>query len=63
MVSVCVDNSAPSTLIYAPFVFDLGDMSGKHTLSITVYNTLANSLECYQAPSGLLGDVIIQAKN
>ncbi len=62
MLSVSVDGSAPQKCIYPPYAIELGNMSHQHRLDVTVYNTLANTLEGYQAPSGLLGNLSIQAK-
>ncbi len=59
---VSVDGKTPKKSIFKPYTVDLGNMSGLHTLDITIYNTCANSLEGYQAPSGLLGNLSIQAK-
>lgn len=45
-----------------PYIFDLGDMSGTHLLQLTVYNSMANALECYREPSGITAGVLIGKK-
>jgi len=45
-----------------PYIFDLGDMSGTHTLKLTVYNSMANAMECYCAPSGITAGAFIEKK-
>jgi len=40
--------------IWAPYHFDLGEWRGKQHLQVRVHNTLANQLEAYRAPSGIL---------
>ena len=45
-----------------PYIFDLGDMGGTHTLHLTVYNSMANALECYCEPSGIAAGVLVGKK-
>lgn len=45
-----------------PYIFDLSDMSGTHTLHLTVYNSMANAMECYRAPSGITEGVLVVRK-
>lgn len=42
------------TLIWPPFTYPVGNLDGSRTLRFTVYNTYANQIEMYRAPSGLL---------
>lgn len=39
--------------IWPPYEFDLELSHGRHLLEITVYNTMANMMEGYRAPSGI----------
>ncbi len=52
--TVRVDGREVGTAIYAPYDVALGKLDGSHKLEITVANTMANELEAYCAPSGLL---------
>ena len=45
-----------------PYIFDLGDMGGTHTLHLTVYNSMANAMECYRERSGITVGVLIGKK-
>ena len=45
-----------------PYIFDLGDMGGTHTLHLIVYNSMANALECYREPSGITAGVFVGKK-
>ena len=45
-----------------PYVFELGDMGGTHELKLTVYNSMANAMECYRAPSGITAGVFVIRK-
>lgn len=56
---VRVDGRAVGGRIFAPYVFELGDMGGEHQLEVTVYNTLGNAMEFYRAPSGLLAGGVV----
>ena len=47
-------NQPAQRRIWAPFHFDLGEWRGQQRLQIRVHNTLANQLEAYRAPAGLL---------
>ena len=42
-----------------PYVFDLGNMGGIHTLHLTVYNSMANAMECYREPSGITEGILL----
>ena len=52
--TAALDGTGSGSRIFAPYVYPLGKVSGTHTLELRVENTLANMLECYRAPSGLL---------
>lgn len=55
VVEVRVDGNFVGKKAYAPYIIELGDMSGKKELEITVYNSMANALEMYAEPSGIVG--------
>lgn len=57
-----VDGTEIGNLALKPYIFVLGDMSGVHTLHLTVYNSMANAMECYQAPSGITDGICIYKK-
>ena len=47
---------------FAPYVFGLDNICKKHTLEITVYNSMGNAMEFYQAPSGITAGVEMYMK-
>ncbi len=51
---VYLDGKPLGKQIWPPYRFELGGLSGKHVLTIRIHNTLANQLEGYRAPGGLL---------
>lgn len=53
--SVSLDGRPLGTRVWKPYVFSCGQLSGRHSVSITVNNTLGNLFECYRSPSGILG--------
>jgi len=61
--SVKLDGRAIGTCIWAPYEFAIPTVKGMHALEFTVWNTLANMLEAYRAPSGLLAKPVILAGN
>lgn len=50
---VSIDGKFVGKKIFAPYNIALGDMSGKHTVEITVFNSMANAFEMYGEPSGI----------
>ena len=46
---IAVDGKFLARSIWNPYWFELGHLTGKHRLEITVYNTFGNMLEGYQA--------------
>jgi hypothetical protein len=46
---IAVDGKFLARPIWNPYRFELGHLTGKHRLEITVYNTFGNMLEGYQA--------------
>ncbi|OQA87085.1 MAG: hypothetical protein BWY31_00961 [Lentisphaerae bacterium ADurb.Bin242] len=51
---VSLDGNFLGRAVWAPYRFRLGKICGAHRLDIQVFNTLANQLEEYRAPGGLL---------
>jgi len=60
--SVKLDGNDVGACIWAPYEFSIPKVSGAHTLEFTIWNTLANMLEAYRAPSGLLARPQIASK-
>ena len=50
---VSVDGKLIGKKIFAPYTIELGNMSGEHTLEVTVYNSMGNTFEMYAEPSGI----------
>ena len=47
--------------VFTPFRFMLGKTSpGKHKISLMLTNTMANQLECYRAPGGLIETPVVE---
>ena len=57
---VVLDGQPLGHISLPPFTMPLGDLTGHKILEITVTNTLANLLEEYCAPSGLVGGAILE---
>ena len=51
--AVSVDGKFIDKKAFVPYVIELGDMSGKHCLEVTVYNSMGNAFEMYGEPSGI----------
>ena len=51
-VTLLIDGKEYTSRAFAPYLFDLP--AGRHSLALRVTNTMANRLERYAAPSGLL---------
>ena len=57
IAELLVDGRPSGRLGLAPYRFDLP--AGKHDLSLRLWNTMANRLERYAAPSGLTRPPVI----
>jgi len=53
VIELLIDDVARGKCIWPPYRFKLGQFAGRHSLSLRCYNTLANQMERYAAPSGL----------
>lgn len=61
--SVCqvsLDNEILGKAIWQPYEFKLPVSAGTHQLEITIWNTMANCLEEYRAPSGIIKSPFIK---
>lgn len=56
------DRQKVSECIFQPYRCELGDVSGKHHLQIKVTNSMANAMEYYRAPSGIIQGVMLGKK-
>jgi len=54
LVELEADGQMLGKQIFAPYRFPLNELSGRHHLTLHCYNTMANRLERYAKPSGLL---------
>lgn len=60
--SVKINGEFIARKIFPPYEFELPAIKGACLLEVTISNTLANMLEGYQAPSGILSRPIIKGK-
>lgn len=54
---VALDGQVIGQRIFAPYQFKLNNIGGKHLVEVTVYNSMANAMEFYKAPSGIVSGV------
>lgn len=50
---ILLDGKSSGRLIWPPYRMPLGDLSGRHRISVRVWNSSANRLDGYCAPGGL----------
>lgn len=57
-----LDGKLLGARLWSPYRFDVSMNAGAHTLEIEVANTLANSMEFYRAPSGIMAPITVYEK-
>jgi hypothetical protein len=57
-----IDGKLLGARLWSPYRFDVSMNAGAHTLEIEVANTLANSMEFYRAPSGIMAPITVYEK-